>query len=133
MIFLYVCLTLSVIELETRLETWIGRNEINGVYPFHLQIVCVNIKLINCTWNEYTPLSTFLAIHVSNRVFNLTSLKCRANKYEYDHFERKKFCSPYLAQIFIRSSNQTKNTWFGQLVPIVSTVSLTTSAKTVIK
>jgi hypothetical protein len=36
MIFVYVCSTCSVFELKTRFDTWIARNEVIGVYWFHL-------------------------------------------------------------------------------------------------
>jgi hypothetical protein len=48
-------------------------------------------------------------------------------------FRVSKVSSPYLAQIVFRSTNQTWNTWFGKLMPIVSTVKLMTSPKTFMK
>jgi hypothetical protein len=36
MIFEYVCSTWSIVELKTRFETWIKRNDVNGVSLFHL-------------------------------------------------------------------------------------------------
>jgi hypothetical protein len=35
MIFVYVCSTWSTVELKTRFETWITRNDVNGVSFFH--------------------------------------------------------------------------------------------------
>jgi hypothetical protein len=35
-IFVYVCSTWSIVELNTRFETWINRNDVNGVNVFHL-------------------------------------------------------------------------------------------------
>jgi hypothetical protein len=35
-IFVYVCWTWSLVDLKTRFETWITRNEVNGVGLFHL-------------------------------------------------------------------------------------------------
>jgi hypothetical protein len=40
MIFVYDCWTFRVTELKTRFETGRARNEVNGVYSFHLQIIC---------------------------------------------------------------------------------------------
>jgi hypothetical protein len=36
MIFLNVCSTWSIVELKTRIETWITKNDVNGVSFFHL-------------------------------------------------------------------------------------------------
>jgi hypothetical protein len=36
MIFVNVCWTLSMVELKTRFEPWITRNDVNGVSIFHL-------------------------------------------------------------------------------------------------
>jgi hypothetical protein len=39
-IFVYVYPTFSVVELKTRFETSIERNEINAVYTFYVQLKC---------------------------------------------------------------------------------------------
>jgi hypothetical protein len=36
MIFVNVCSTWNMVELKTRFETWITRNDVNGVSMFHL-------------------------------------------------------------------------------------------------
>jgi hypothetical protein len=38
-IFVYVCSTWSIVELKTRFETWITRNDVNGVSLFNLSYV----------------------------------------------------------------------------------------------
>jgi hypothetical protein len=39
MIFVYVCWTWSIVEFKTRFETWITRNDLNGLRLFHLPYV----------------------------------------------------------------------------------------------
>jgi hypothetical protein len=52
MIFVNVCSTWSMVELETRFETWIIRNYVNGVCLFHLSIL---IMLMAYLWSQRTP------------------------------------------------------------------------------
>jgi hypothetical protein len=48
MIFAYVCSTWSIVELKTRFETWITRNDVNGLSLFNLsylikfRLTCAN-------------------------------------------------------------------------------------------
>jgi DNA-directed RNA polymerase subunit RPC12/RpoP len=66
MIFVYVCSTCSVVELKTRFETWITRNNVNGVNLFHLSYLItltsylcsqlapnVQIRYVMCNWSIY--------------------------------------------------------------------------------
>jgi hypothetical protein len=39
MIFAYVCSTLGIVEIKKRFETWITRNDVNGVSLFNLSYV----------------------------------------------------------------------------------------------
>jgi hypothetical protein len=41
MIILYVCSTWGIVELKTRFETWITRNDVSGVSLFHLSYVII--------------------------------------------------------------------------------------------
>jgi hypothetical protein len=52
MIFVNVCSTWSMFQLKTRFETWITRNNVNGVSLFHLsQIKTFMVYL----WSQYKP------------------------------------------------------------------------------
>jgi DNA-directed RNA polymerase subunit RPC12/RpoP len=56
MIFVYVCLTCSVVDLKTRLETWNARNDVNGVYWFHLSYLITVLALfitVKCAHNGH--------------------------------------------------------------------------------
>jgi hypothetical protein len=44
MIFVYISSTFGVVELKTRFESSISRNEINGGYSFHLELICVTFS-----------------------------------------------------------------------------------------
>jgi hypothetical protein len=46
MIFVVVCSKCSVVELKTRFETWIARNEINVVYWFHFYYLITVLALV---------------------------------------------------------------------------------------
>jgi hypothetical protein len=59
MIFLYVCSTCSVVELKTIFETWIERNNVNGVYWFHFSYL-ITVMAYLCS--QLAPL-------VQNRYF----------------------------------------------------------------
>jgi hypothetical protein len=52
MIFVYVYSTLSTVELKTCLETWITRNDVNGVRLTHLSHL---IKLMGYLCSQSTP------------------------------------------------------------------------------
>jgi hypothetical protein len=51
-LFVYVCSTWSLVELKTRFETRITRNDVNGVSLFHLSYV---ITLLAYLWSQRTP------------------------------------------------------------------------------
>jgi hypothetical protein len=52
MIFEYVSSTLSIVELNTRFESWITRSDVNGVSLFHLFYW---ITLMAYLWSQWTP------------------------------------------------------------------------------
>jgi hypothetical protein len=45
MIFVNVCSTCNIVELKTRFETWITRNDVNGVSLFHLSYLTTLMAL----------------------------------------------------------------------------------------
>jgi hypothetical protein len=51
MIFVYVCSTWGIIELKTRFETWITRNDENGVILFYLYYLIT--LMASCAHNEH--------------------------------------------------------------------------------
>jgi hypothetical protein len=52
MIFVYVCSTWSIVEHKTRFETWITRNDVNGVSLFNVSYL---ITLMACLCSQRTP------------------------------------------------------------------------------
>jgi hypothetical protein len=52
MIFVYVCSTWGMVELKTRFETWITRNDVNGVSLYHLLYL---ITLMAYLCSQLTP------------------------------------------------------------------------------
>jgi hypothetical protein len=46
MIFVCVCSSWSVVVLKTQFETWIERNDLNGVYWFHLSYLVTVLVLV---------------------------------------------------------------------------------------
>jgi hypothetical protein len=51
MIFVYVCSTRILVELKTRFETWITRNDVNGISLFDLSYL--NHLWPTCNHNKY--------------------------------------------------------------------------------
>jgi hypothetical protein len=69
MIFVHITTTWTTVELETRFETWITRNDVNGVNLFHVSYIItlttylfsqwtpnVQIKYFKVDWSIYIPL-----------------------------------------------------------------------------
>jgi hypothetical protein len=52
MIFVYVCSTCGKLELNTRFESWITWNEVNGVSLFHISFL---ITLMAYLCSQWTP------------------------------------------------------------------------------
>jgi hypothetical protein len=52
MMYVYVCSTWSIVELKTRFETWITRNDVNGESMFHLSYL-ITIMAYQCS--QTTP------------------------------------------------------------------------------
>jgi hypothetical protein len=58
MLFVYVCSTWGIVELKMRFETWITRNDVNGVSLFHfsylttlIAYMCSQIKFFMSDWS----------------------------------------------------------------------------------
>jgi hypothetical protein len=132
MIFVYVCLTFRVVDLNTRFETWRARNEINGLYSFHLHLKCANIAHISCTWIEYTPFTSFLAINVSNRVLSSTNLNVEQT-YKNIIIWRESSFQPLFSTNNLHRPIKHKILHSDNYCPLWAQVSLMTSDKAVIK
>jgi hypothetical protein len=52
MVYVYFCSTWSIVELKTRFETWITRNDVNDVSSFHLSYL---INLMAYLYSQRTP------------------------------------------------------------------------------
>jgi hypothetical protein len=52
MIFIKVCSTWSIVQLKRRLDTWITRNDVNGVSLYHLSYL-INLMVYLCS--HWTP------------------------------------------------------------------------------
>jgi hypothetical protein len=60
MIFVYVCSTCSVVELKTQLETWNARNDVNGVYWFHLSYLITLLAYMCSQWAPIVQIKYFM-------------------------------------------------------------------------
>jgi hypothetical protein len=52
MIFVYICSTGGIVDLNTRFEMWITRTDVNGVIMFHLSYLITRIVYL---WSQRTP------------------------------------------------------------------------------
>jgi hypothetical protein len=51
-IFVNICSTWSIVELETRFETWITRNDVNGLSMFHLSYLITLMVYVCSQWTR---------------------------------------------------------------------------------
>jgi hypothetical protein len=76
MIFIYVCSAWSIVELKTRFEPWIKRNDVNGVSLFHLSYLITLIVYLCSQWNPNVQIKYFMCDWSIYRIFVLhTSLE----------------------------------------------------------
>jgi hypothetical protein len=62
MIFVYICSTCSVVELKTRFETCITRNDVNGVNLFHLSYLIILPAYVCSQWAPNVQIKIFILI-----------------------------------------------------------------------
>jgi hypothetical protein len=61
MIFVNVCTTWSmVVQLITRFETWITRNDVNGVSWFHLSYLITLMSYLSSEWTPNVQIEYFM-------------------------------------------------------------------------
>jgi hypothetical protein len=77
--FVYVCSTWSIVELKTRFETWITRNDVNGESLFHLPYLITLIAYL-CSQRTLNVQFKFLMFYWS--IYRLFVLK-RGSKRDY--------------------------------------------------
>jgi hypothetical protein len=70
-IFLYVWSTYSVVELKTRVETWIARNDVNGVYWFHFSYLISVLAYLFSLWAPLVQIKYFMFDWSTYRIFVL--------------------------------------------------------------
>jgi hypothetical protein len=58
-IFEYVCWTCRLVELKTRFQTWITRNDINGVILFHLSLIITHMAYLCSQWTPDAQIKYF--------------------------------------------------------------------------
>jgi hypothetical protein len=73
MIFVNVCLTWSMVELKTRFETWIPRNNVKGVCFFHLSGLKTLIAYLCSQWTPKVQIKYFMFHWSIYRLFVLNS------------------------------------------------------------
>jgi hypothetical protein len=60
MIFVYVCSTWGIVEIKTRFETWITRNDLNGVSFFHLPYLISLVVYLCSLWTPNVQIKYFV-------------------------------------------------------------------------
>jgi hypothetical protein len=81
MIFIAVCLTCSVVEQKTRFETWVTRNDVNGVNLFLLPYLITLMAYLYSQWAPNVQIKYFMfdwsiySIFVLNTVWKHDSLQ----------------------------------------------------------
>jgi hypothetical protein len=80
-IFLNVSSTWSIVELNTRYEAWIKRNDVNGVSLFHLSYLITPMAYLCSQWTPNVQIKYFTfawsiyRLIVINRAWKLDSLQ----------------------------------------------------------
>jgi hypothetical protein len=60
MIFVYICSTWSVVEIKTRFETWITRNDVNVVSLFHFSYLKTFMAYLFSEWTTNIQIKYFM-------------------------------------------------------------------------
>jgi hypothetical protein len=71
MIFVYVCWTCSMVELKPRFQTWITRNDVNGVNLFHLSYLITLTAYLCSRWAPNVQIKDFMFDWSIYRIFVL--------------------------------------------------------------
>jgi hypothetical protein len=106
LVLVYVWSTFRVVELKTRFESWLARNEVKVCIHFTYNLYVLNIGHISCTWNESTPFTSFLATQVSNCVLSSTKLIVNQTCTNIIIWRETRF-QPVFSKIAFRSTNET--------------------------
>jgi hypothetical protein len=61
-VFVYVCSTWSIVALKTRFETWITRNDVNGVSCFHLSYLITLMAYLCSQWTPNVQIKYFMIL-----------------------------------------------------------------------
>jgi hypothetical protein len=81
MIFVNICSTRSIVELKTRYETWITRNDVNVVSLFHLSYLITLMAYLCSQWTSSVQIKYFMfdwsiyRLFVLNRAWKRDSIK----------------------------------------------------------
>jgi hypothetical protein len=62
MLFVHACSTWSIVELKTRFETWITRNDVNGVNLIHLYTLITHMLTCAHNWHQLSNSSILYLI-----------------------------------------------------------------------
>jgi hypothetical protein len=60
MIFVNICSTWSIVELKTPFETWITRNDVNGVGLFHISYLITLMAYLCSQWTPNVQIKYFM-------------------------------------------------------------------------
>jgi hypothetical protein len=80
-IFVYVCSTWGTVELKTPFETWITRNDVNGVRLFKLSYLITLMAYLCSQWKPNVQIKYFMfdwsiyRLYVLNRAWKRVSLQ----------------------------------------------------------
>jgi hypothetical protein len=72
-IFIYVCLTCSVVELKTLFETWITWNDVNCVYFLHFSYLITLTAYLGSQWAPKFQIKYFIFDSLIYRILVLNS------------------------------------------------------------
>jgi hypothetical protein len=70
-IFVYICSTWSIVELKARFETWITRNDVNGVSWFHLSFLITLMAYLCSQCTPHVQINYFMFDWLIYRLFVL--------------------------------------------------------------
>jgi hypothetical protein len=71
MILVNVCSTWSMVELKTRFEAWVSRNDVNAVSLLHLSYLIILMAYLCSQWTPNDQINYFMFDWSINRIFVL--------------------------------------------------------------
>jgi hypothetical protein len=106
MIFGYVCSTWGIVELKTHFESWITRNDLNGVSLFHLAYL---ITLMAYLCSQKRP-----NVQIKNLMFHWSFYRLFVLNTCWNHDSLQMMIRKYLLDISVVKLNTRLETWIGR-------------------